>query len=109
MKLAIMDNRMTELFEGLSMQEFDMFELWDKLADIAVKEAKFKKKPADDGFLDYGGFSEPLHNYLNAWSEVLSEIMRKNITRENVEKWMAYFDNPSKFIEDIMHFMDSGI
>ena len=80
---------MKEVFEGICDQRLDE----DYINDKVEEEGIFNEEDDDyyDGY-SYSGESQQLDNYLDSWVYLLNNILSGNITEEQLDSWLRYFD-----------------
>ena len=98
--------QMPEVFEGLPLQEFDEMEVWEMLADLATQEAELDDEYCDDDEVECYGDCNQVNAYTRAWAVVLNKIMDGSITRENVERWMGYFEDVENLETEICAWVE---
>lgn len=52
-------------------------------------------------YFSYGGECEQLDNYLDAWNTIISRILNGDITEQNLDVWLAYFNEDENLESDI--------
>ena len=74
-----------ELFSGLKCNCISESDIEEKLEKLNVA-AEFDN-------LSYSGSSNELDAYVDAWKELISLILRGDISEEQLPEWLAYFDD----------------
>lgn len=75
----------------------------DILNDMAYDGAWPDGEPDNEDISgwSYSGECEQLDNYLRSWDMILEKIDKGEINEDNLEQWLAYFDDSNNFDNDI--------
>lgn len=97
---------------GLLYGQHDKDAAFDGICEESYDEDLINDKADELGFADdydsfsYGGESEELEAYLNAWDYILDSIMSGDITEENLDSWLEYFDDSDNYEYEIVEWYE---
>lgn len=92
---------------GLLRGRHDFDTLFDGICDKCYDEDLVNAKARSKGIADeydsftYGGESEGLEGWLEAWSYILDSILSGDITENEVDSWLEYFDDSDNYEMEI--------
>lgn len=98
---------------GLLYGQHDLKEAFDGICEESYYEDIINDKADKLGFANdydsfsYGGESEELEAYLNAWDYILDSIMSNEITEEDLGSWLEYFDDTDNYENDIVEWHEN--
>ena len=100
---------------GLLHERHDLDEVFDGICDEYTDEDFINEKARALGLADeydnfsYSGECEALGHYLEAWGYVIDHIFSGDITEDNLDSWMGYFDSEfSDYDMDIEEWMEEN-
>ena len=88
---------------GLLWGHHGIDELFDGLCEKPLDEELINDKADEKGFacnydyFSYGGESEELEGFLNAWETLFDKIEEGIVTEDTLEKWLEYFDDSDNY------------
>ncbi len=97
---------------GLLHSEYGHDKLFEDIDYEDADEDLINGKAAQRGFAeDYNPFScdgmcEALEVYLDSWDTIIDKIKGGEVTEDNLDNWLEYFDDSHNFEEDIESWMD---
>ncbi len=90
-----------DIFDGICDDELDE----DDFSDLA-EEAGIGSEYIDDNW-SYSGESCALDGYIEAWKMLIGKILSGEVDENNLDKWLAFFDDPSEWEYGIESFVDN--
>lgn len=99
---------------GLLWGYHEMDTLFEGLCEKPLEEDLVNEKAEEKGFVSdydnfgYGGESEELDKYLDAWGIILTKIFEEEITEDNLEEWLNYFDDSDNWEYDIEEWFEDN-
>lgn len=92
---------------GLLRGRHDLDTVFDGICDKCYDEDLVNAKARSEGIADeydsfsYGGESEELNGWLDAWSYILHSILSGDITEDELDSWLEYFDDSDNYEMEI--------
>ena len=86
-------HKIDKVFNGICDESYDEYFINAKARKLGIAEDY-------DNFI-YGAECEPLETYLNAWGYILDAIMSGDITEEDIDSWLKYFDDENNYDKQI--------
>ena len=59
--------------------------------------------------LNYGGRCDSIEQFVSAWDVLLDLILEGEVTEENLDKWLAYFDDSDNYETDIKEWFEESV
>ena len=92
-----------DIFDGICDNELDE----DDFSDLA-EEAGIGSEYIDDNW-SYSGESCALDGYIEAWKMLIGKILSGEVDETNIDKWLAFFDDPSEWEYGIESFVEENL
>lgn len=98
---------------GLLKGECNASKVFDGICDEAFDEELIEAKAEDLGFASkynrycYGGESQTLEHCVNAWLNIIESIFDGDVSEDNVDYWLKYFDDPDNFYGDLYEWHEN--
>ena len=93
---------------GLLYGQYDLDEVFEGICDQALDEDFINDKAEEMGLANgyddsfsYGGECGGLDGFLDAWVFILENILSGDITKQTLDSWTEYFDDPENYETDI--------
>lgn len=83
------ENQHGEVFEGLAVKEIDPYE---RISQLSEEAAERTDPEADENWWNCHGESLSMWMFIGAWDSIVDLIMEGKVTEENLDAWLAYFD-----------------